>query len=75
MIPTDWTHRDSVKVNLYSHPNSWGTEVTGPKPVDRGVSEVRVDAAALILGQMWKENFSIDHPIFKKRGIPTQNNN
>ena len=38
MIPMDWTHRDSVKANPYSHPNSWGTEVTGPKPVDGGMS-------------------------------------
>jgi hypothetical protein len=23
---------------------------------------------------MWKKNFSINQPIFKKRGMPTQNN-
>jgi len=28
----------------------------------------------LILGQLWKKNLSINHPIFKKRGILSQNN-
>jgi len=28
----------------------------------------------LILGQLWKKNFTINHPIFKKRGMPTQTN-
>jgi hypothetical protein len=28
----------------------------------------------LILGQLWKKNFTINHPIFKKRRMPTQNN-
>jgi hypothetical protein len=28
----------------------------------------------LILGQLWKKNLSINHPIFKKRGIVSQNN-
>jgi hypothetical protein len=28
----------------------------------------------LILGQLWKKNLCINHPIFKKRGIVSQNN-
>jgi len=28
----------------------------------------------LIPGQLWKENFSIHQPIFKKHGIVSQNN-
>jgi hypothetical protein len=27
----------------------------------------------LILGQLWKKNFTIHHPIFKKRGMRSQN--
>jgi hypothetical protein len=28
----------------------------------------------LILGQLWKKNFTINHPISKKPGMRTQNN-
>jgi len=73
MIPMDWIDLDSVKATSQRHPNSWGSTSPAPTPLTRGCL-VRVDATALILGQLWKENFSINHPIFKKRGMRTQNN-
>ncbi len=46
-----------------------------PWPVERGMSRGRVDATALILGQLWKKFLSPINRIFKKRLMRNQNNN
>ena len=53
---------------------SSGSKPLAQSPSKGGCVQVRVPARSLILGQMWKKNFSIHQPIFKKRGMPTQNN-
>ena len=45
--------------------HSPGSKSTAQHPLT-GVGLGRVKATALILGQMGKKNFSINHPIFKK---------
>jgi hypothetical protein len=53
--------------------NSTGSKSTAQHPLT-GDGWIRVDATALILGHLWKKNFSFNHPIFKKRLMRNQNN-
>ena len=47
-------------------------ETNGPTPID-GECRGKGHSHYVILGQMWKKNFTINHPIFKKRGRRTRN--
>ena len=71
MIPMDWIDLDIVKAT-----DNRTLGDPSPRPIPRlpGDVLVRVNATALILGQLWKKNFSINYPIFKKPGMRNQNN-
>jgi hypothetical protein len=61
---------DTVKRNSARPQNSTASKSTAQHPLMGDVG-LRVTATALILGQLWKKNFTINHSIFKKRGMPT----
>lgn len=65
---------DIMKGKSERQQKSSGSKPLAQSPSKGGCVQVRVPARSLILGQMWKKNFSINQPIFKKRGMPTQNN-
>lgn len=65
---------DIMKGKSERQQKSSGSKPLAQSPSKGGCVQVRVRARSLILGQMWKKNFSINQPIFKKRGLPTQNN-
>ena len=47
---------------------SSGSKPLAQSPSKGGCVQVRVPARSLILGQMWKKTFSINHSIFKSEG-------
>ena len=86
MIPMDSIDLNSVPINQPSiekldtvkrksaRPQiSTGSKSTAQHRLTGGMSEVRVTATALILGQMWKKLLTPTHPIFKMRGMAIQN--